>query len=43
MRMRSVVLNVMASASPRTSAGGALGLVDVDGLMVRNVSRSVWI
>jgi hypothetical protein len=33
----------MLSASPRTSAGGAFGLDDVDGLMVMKVSRRDWI
>jgi hypothetical protein len=37
-----VVLKVIASASPRIS-GNALDFEDVDGLMVRNVSRRVCI
>lgn len=41
MRSRSVVLKVMVSASPRSSAGGALGLDDVEVLMVMSVSRIV--
>lgn len=36
------MLKVIASASPRTS-GRALDLDEVEGLIVRNVSRRVWI
>jgi hypothetical protein len=37
-----VVLKVISVASPRIS-GKALAFEDVDGLMVKNVSRKVWI